>query len=128
MTIHVRWCVEDKGILCWTFEGRWTWAHLRQAIAQTRELGESYTGRVDLIIDVRQMGLPPANLTSGLLEFARMDFGFREDGINVLVGMDVYLKTLWDVLSQRLPASWQVHYAESLDEAYDLIRKNRADV
>jgi hypothetical protein len=39
---------------------------------------------------------------------------------------DSYLKMLWDALSKRLPSTWQVHFADTIAEAHEIIRKDRA--
>ena len=127
MAIRVSWCNKQTGILCWTFDGGWSWVHFRRAMNETRALCETYDGRIDLIIDVREMGLPPANLISGFGALANLDFSFRQDGINVLVGMDSYLRLLWNVLEKRLPQTWHVYYTGTLEDAHQIICNNRRD-
>jgi hypothetical protein len=45
--------------------------------------------------------------------------------MNIVVGADYYLKTLWNVLAKQLPTAWQVHYADSMEEAHASVRENR---
>ncbi len=125
MTIQVYWCEKQTAVVHWTIEGQWNWVHMRRALDATRKLGEAHKGRVDLVIDLREMGLPPANLIGGLRALTDMDLSFREGGINVLIGMDYYLKLLWSVLSIQMPMDWQIQCADSMAEAQAIIDKSR---
>ena len=130
MSIKVDWYHEtDHSILCWHFDGRWEWSHLSAADKETKRLAANTPGEpLDLIIDVRQMGLVPMNIASGLRRMRNSDQSFRGGGMNMIVGADYYLKLLWQFMSPDFPPQWNVHFVESYEEAFRLIQDARAVV
>jgi hypothetical protein len=111
---------EEPDILWWKFDGHWTWRNLDEALNQS---GKMSCQRYDVILDVRDMGLPPADLVLQLRQ--RANKGKRGGGIQIIVGADYYLTLLWAFLGDHLPGQWQIHFAHSLQDARSLICANR---
>jgi hypothetical protein len=114
----------DKSTICWTFDGRWDWNQLLSAHKFTVEQTQSMD-RVDMMFDVRQMGLVPKDVASGLRKLRSLDRSYRGNGINVIVGADYYLKLLWEFLAADLPAHWASYFADDIDQALNIIHEAR---
>jgi hypothetical protein len=122
MAIKVARYSEEPDILWWRFDGRWTWRHLDEALNQTCQIAGSDSPRFDVILDVRDMGLPPADL---VLQLRQRAGARRGAGIQIIVGADYYLTLLWAFLADHLPGQWQVHFAHTLQDARSLICASR---
>lgn len=120
MSINVARYSEEPDILWWKFDGHWTWHNLDEAL---KESGKLVNQRYDVILDVRDMGLPPADLVLQLRQ--RANASKRTGGIQIIVGADYYLTLLWAFLGDRLPGQWQIHFAHSLHDARSLICASR---
>ena len=123
MAIKVARYSEEPDILWWRFDGRWTWHHLDEALNQSGKMAGSDNQRYDVILDVRDMGLPPCDLVLQLRQ--RAVKGKRNGGIQIIVGADYYLTLLWAFLADHLPGQWQVHFANTVQDARCLICANR---
>jgi hypothetical protein len=121
MTISVRNSADDPTIVCWTITGRWTWQHLEAAVNQTH--GRAEDGRLDLIINVQKMGLPPANVATMVRTLPKKYF--QVSGLNVVIGADYYLKLLWRYMSPALPMERRLYFADSIAEAHAYIHADR---
>ena len=121
MGIRVDWYDFNEAILGWKFKGVWGWAELDAAIKETQDHAQELNGDLNVIYDVRQMGLVPVNMVSGLRNLVGIDLSYRGNGINVVVGADYYLKLLWHFMAVNFPPRWQVHFANTYDEATAII-------
>jgi hypothetical protein len=121
MGIKVDWYDFNQGTLGWKFKGLWDWADLDDAIKATQEYAQEFSGDLNIIYDVRQMGLVPVNVVSGLRNLVGLDLSYRGKGINIIVGADYYLKLLWHFMAVNFPPRWQVHFANTYDEAANII-------
>lgn len=123
-------CVEkrgaDDGILFWHFRGQWTWGHLDEALKASHQYTGGLHKRVDFILDIRDMSLPPADLVSQLRQRARRAPDDPHTGMKIVVGADSYLKLLWQFTAPYLRPCWQIHFADTAAEAVCLIFTNRA--
>jgi hypothetical protein len=123
--IRVTWCEHDHTVACWHFKGRWNWRQFDHAVAQTRLMAAQQPNRLDVIYDIREMGLPPADFAAQLLSRVHLPLDFRGAGINVLVGGDHYVRLLLNTLEGRLPQAWRIYYADTLEEAHRVIQDDR---
>ncbi len=126
MGISVEQPGSEHGIVLWRVRGQWTWEHLDQAIALSRQNVDHAHKRLDVIVDIRQMGLPPADLVAQIRQRARRTGTPQHAGLTIIVGADSHLKLLWQMLSPYLPQRWQVQFADSAAEAICSIFTNRA--
>jgi len=110
----------DNSILCWTFDGRWDWSHLHTAIKITNQ--HTQARDIHIIFDVREMGLVPHNIASGLRELRDTDLTHRGKVINVVVGAEYYLSLLWKFMAPDLPSQWALHFAEDFADALAIIQ------
>jgi hypothetical protein len=122
MAINVARYSEEPDILWWRFDGRWTWRNLDEALNESGKMAGAASQRFDVILDVREMGLPPADLVQQLRQRASKQ---RGAGIQIIVGADYYLTLLWAFMADHLPGKWQVHFAHTLQDARSLICANR---
>lgn len=123
MAIKVARYSEEPDILWWRFDGHWTWHHLDEALYQSCQMAGPDSQRFDVILDVRDMGLPPSDLVLQLRQ--RAENSRWKCGIQIIVGADYYLTLLWAFLADHLPGQWQVHFANTIQDARSLICANR---
>jgi len=116
MSVHVQWDNEEKTILLWSFEGRWTWGEYDDALKSTNTLLESVEQKVDFIYDVRHMSILPADVVTRFKMYYLKKP--EKSRLYLVVGVDSYLRLLWDTFTS-LPYArhLKAFYFETLDDA-----------
>jgi hypothetical protein len=130
MPVSVKWDNDDKTIICWVFEGNWTWEeYYDQRNAANAEIA-SAGHRVDMIVDMRTSKiLPSGAMTHGKNAIASTPPNL---GITVFVGLNTVLRVFYNMFSSlygRLLSDKQLDtvIVATLDEAYTIIQQRRAE-
>ena len=125
--IEVTWDEGDNTIMRAQMIGNWTWEDYVVASDKMLELARTVTYRVDLITDLLQSGPVPRGSASVHILRSREQKP-SNFGVTVLVGADIFLKSLLQVFDQvykkRVPASLLVN---TVEEAHAVIARIRAE-
>jgi hypothetical protein len=62
MGIKAQWNDAEKTIVCYIYEGQWTWEELYAAMREGHNMIDSVKHEVDVIIDMRNSSVLPTNV------------------------------------------------------------------
>lgn len=125
MGITVAWFNDDKDILHFKIEGRWTWQELHEANGVASQLRAERPGiMVDGLVDVSKASAPPAH---GISNIRKAMSGANElNGVSVITGGSLFMEALIDTfLKVYRPYAKLMATARSVDEALEIIQKHR---
>src|SRR5689334_16940942 len=92
MPIKVQWDNEDKRVMRYTFEGRWTWDEYHAAIAEAFQLVKDLPYMVNILLDFTNSNLIPSNALSHFT--SSMKTPPREFDVAVVVSKSGFIETL----------------------------------
>ena len=125
MSITIRWYSEARDIICYCFEGTWTWGELYPAVQKANHMALAQAHRVDVLVQYNCGLYIPKDIVSHVQNFA--DRRIDTQGITVITTDSRFLKplvTLIGKVDQRLFE--QMKFAESVDEALEIIEQDRS--
>jgi len=127
MAVTIEWDNDEEHVLHYTFGLGWTNEELDAAYKTASEMTRDMTQRYDVIIDVTNVSLLPRNaLQRGRDRYIPHK---PNGGISVLVGANPMVTAIIKTLSMLAPYAFlHFRYAATLEDAYRLIRRNRAKV
>src|SRR3954464_1167446 len=121
MSIEVNWDNEEKTIIQYVYEGRWTLQDFDDARAKAAKLEETVTHRVDVIIDVRKSSLvPTGTISRGKQVMTTTPSSHPNEGTAVIVGAGPLVRSIYDVVNKVYPDIVRrrgFRFARSMDEA-----------
>lgn len=126
MGIQVQWDNDEKTILRYDYQARWSWNELYQAVDQGYHLIDSVAHPVAVIIDLTASeGIPP-----GALSHARsiQQRAHPRISMNVAVNAGGLLSTLTHTFLRLYSALMQatsVHFAATVEEARAVIAERQ---
>ena len=130
MGIQVSWENEEKTIIHYVYDGRWTLQDFDDARLEAAKLEETVTHRVDVIVDVRKSSLVPTGAISrGKQVMTTTPSSHPNEGTAVIVGAGPLVRSIYDVVSKVYPEIVRrrgFRFARSIEEAHDLIAKETA--
>ena len=125
MSIDIDWDNDDRQIIKAVFQGRWTWQEYLDGKEKAETMLASVEHRVDFISDMTEGSFVPQSALSNLSRaFAGAP---RNLGLNVIVGGNTFVRILLQSLGKIVPHSpaSNIRFAETLDEAYDVVAQDR---
>jgi hypothetical protein len=127
MGIRAVWDNDEKTIVRHVYEGRWMLEDYYNLIGEHRIMLNDVDHTVDIINDLRAAGPVPGGLATAIRYAARS--APANEGINVIVGANEYVKALIDLVNKTTGADvTQVNHVATLEEAYALIAAHRASL
>ncbi|MCL4256098.1 MAG: hypothetical protein KJ043_20240 [Anaerolineae bacterium] len=122
MGIAVVWDDDEKTIIRWDFDEKWTWDDFHEAFRISMEMGEKLTYRVDVIPNATQSPHMPVG---ALAEFKRLDSQLPDIvKLIVVAGTSAFTRSMIELFGKIYRAqSWRT--APSLDEARRYILHDR---
>lgn len=124
MSIQAIWDNEEKTIVRHIYEGKWTLEDYYGLIDAHRAMLKDLDYEVDIINDLRSAGLAPSNMASAIKYAARN--APRNEGINVMVGANHYVKALIDLVNRTAGVDiTEVRHVTRLEDAYAMIADYR---
>jgi len=125
MGIEVNWDNEEKTIIQYVYEGRWTLQDFDDARAKAAKLEETVTHRIDVIVDVRKSSLVPTGAISrGKQVITTTPVSHPSEAMAIIVGAGPLVRSIYDVVSKVYPDIVRrrgFRFARSLEEAHELI-------
>lgn len=130
MSIHVMWDNDEKTVVRYVYEGRWTWEDFEAARREAAELLKTVNHQVDVIVDVQDSKLLPNSAISRGRELSKSDpTVFANEGITVIVGASTFVRAMYDMTVKIYPALTQkqgYRFVKGLAEARSLIEQHRS--
>ena len=130
MPLEINWVNEEKTIMMHKYIGSWTieenMAHLDTVYEIIDNL--EHNQKVDMIIDVQQIGYPPTGMMSRGLQYYR-NKRHPQQGILVIVGKTFllsFMKGLTAVAATVIPQAKQVRFVDTIEEALHYIQSYRS--
>lgn len=123
MGIRVAWSDEKHSILVWQYEADWNWDDFHAAFAQSVQMGETYTHRIDVINDLSgTTRIPP----EALMHFRRLTRQMPPTVRLVFIcGANAFTNTLIQAFGKIYnQTTWRT--ATSADDARGQIAADRA--
>lgn len=122
MGIAVVWDDDEKTIIRWDFDEKWTWDEFHEAFRISLEMSENITYRVDVIPNATKSPHMPIG---ALAEFKRLDSQLPDIvKLIVVAGTSAFTRSMIELFGKIYRAqSWRT--ASSLDEARGYIIKDR---
>lgn len=122
MGIAVVWDDDEKTIIRWDFDEKWTWDDFHEAFRISMDMGENLTYRVDVIPNATQSPHMPVG---ALAEFKRLDSQLPDIvKLIVVAGTSAFTRSMIELFGKIYRAqSWRT--ASSLDEARRYIIRDR---
>jgi hypothetical protein len=125
MGIEVTWENENKTIIQYVYDGRWTLREFDDARTQAAKLEETVTHRVDVIVDVRNSSLVPTGAISrGKQVMTTNQSSHPNEATAVIVGAGPLVRSIYDVVSKVYPDVVKrrgFRFARTMDEARAII-------
>lgn len=122
--IEVTWSDTQDNVVLWKFPLIWTWQEFFAAKAEVDAMIDGVEGIADSIFLIHtERRLPEGGIRN--LKRIVAERHARHDVI-VIVGPTMFLTSLLSVILKIVPgAQDQLHYAQSIDEAYAIIENRR---
>jgi|GEM_PF-2697469 hypothetical protein len=132
--ITIRWGKEDRSILMYEFEDRWTIEDLIQALDKGVEIAHRYSHDMDVIVDLSRSGLPQLEGMNVMQAFSRaakrsdqhMSASAKSAGLVVIVSTNpIILNTLSTLLGIYRVLGDQISVATNQQDARQRIERFR---
>ena len=127
MLINVAWDNEEKTVLRYRFEKGWKWNDLENALKTSEQMITSVEHEVAVIMDFQDASLLPQNALSQIFR-AYQRPNPPNLGDNIILTQTSLLKMMMETGRRVLgksQAPWRLHFVQSEEEAYEIIRKER---
>jgi hypothetical protein len=125
MAIRVYWGDERQTVVCYEFNGAWSWADLHFAVDQALALQGDITHRIDVIFDMRESGRMPANPMGNFRHI--LERQPANVALLVFIPLKKFLVSLIQALSRFSPLMREVYrVVDTRDEALEIIAYERA--
>lgn len=125
MSVRVVWDNDQKTIVRYVFEGKWTWDELYPAYNQAIEMEKAQPHRVHAILDMRKAIGVPANVLTHLKHIS--DKQPDNIGLSIVVTSSSFVHSLYQIAIKFYnKIDYYFRVAETLDEAYKMIAKVEA--
>lgn len=120
MTISVDWDNQEKTIVTWDFDGRWSWSEYYHALEQSDRLLESVNYKVDLLINFQKNSLIPNGFPA---QFRRMARFRPKAGVAIVVTNSYFIETMMKLLIRIQPqVANRAMISASLENARETLR------
>ena len=126
MSVHIEWDNEERTTILWSFLGRWTWGEFDDTVKTMTAMADSAAHSVDLIIDVGQMSILPADIVTHVkLKYLEKS---KNIGRMIAVGVDSHLQLFWNTFTE-LPYArhLKLTFFDTLEEARAYLALHRND-
>lgn len=120
MPISVAWDNEEKTVVRFVYEGKWTWEAFYEKIDEANKLMDTVDKPCVSIIDMRQSNFLPRGAAVHIRNVIRKSMSHNNSGISVFLEANVIVEAMIEVLKKSYPdildnTEWL--YAKTLEEA-----------
>lgn len=121
MSVTFTWENEEKTQLRFIFDPFWQVDDLQRVVNYSRSTIEDLNTVVDVIIDMSNCESMPSNLSDLRDNLQSLDSD--RVGVMVFVTQNHYLHTVIKLLNQLLRNQFTMHFTDSLDDAFRIVRR-----
>lgn len=118
MPIVMDWGDADDTFIIWRFDGTWTWNELYSVLVDLQTI-TAPKPVFDVLLDLRGCKDLQPNLLSHLIRIIKMLPQNHRD--TVIVGDSHFLNTMHRMMQPHVTLPGAIHFAKTMDEAYELI-------
>ena len=123
MAIELDWGNAEETLLIWTCDTHWTSEEYYEAVVAGKNMIESQSHPVDVIVDMQFNRMRPMQL----LQLAK--YGYRHRSLNVGTVVLIYRSTFWlfleDTLQSIFGHEFNLLFVRDANEAYDVLNNQR---
>ncbi|MFN8375086.1 MAG: hypothetical protein U0694_19695 [Anaerolineae bacterium] len=120
MSVRVLWDNEQKTIVRYVVEGKWTWEEMYPAYNQAIEMEKAQPHRVHVILDMRKAIGVPANVMMHMKNIS--DKQPANIGLSVFVTNSSFIHSLYQIgIKFYNKIEYYFRVAETLETAYSMI-------
>lgn len=113
-------------LIRWVFDAEWEWDEFLRVREQSRNMIDTATTTVDLILDFRRTGaLPSKSFIQGR---DALQYSHPQLGTTIVISTNRLFKMIYRLINSMYPSLMKkrrVQLVDSLDAAYDAIRRER---
>jgi hypothetical protein len=127
MKIQSVWDNDGKTIIRHIFQKGWGWDDFHQALDQAATMMGTVEHRVDVLLDFRDASMIPSGAITQVKK-AYTNPKHANMGTTVVIGANAFMQAIVSVgtrLSPNALQNWDVQFANSLDEAYENLKKQQ---
>jgi hypothetical protein len=125
MPVRVIWDNEEKNIVRYVFEGKWTLDELYAVMKEEDQMMAAVTHRVDVIVDFQDSGAIPDRLLANFPKiFESSSASHPNVGMTVIIGAAGFAEMLANIFSKVFT---RMLTAQTLEEARAIIARERAN-
>ncbi|GAB5491196.1 MAG: hypothetical protein Phog2KO_14110 [Phototrophicaceae bacterium] len=120
MGVEIQWDNDEKTIMHFIYEGRWTWKEFYTKIDEANQLMDTVPHPCVSIIDMQKSRYLPSGAALHISNVIRQSMSHNNSGISVFLQADMIVQIMIDVLKEIYPdilenTEWL--YANTLEEA-----------
>lgn len=120
MGIQIDWDNDQRSIVRFVYQGKWTWEEFYSKIDEANQLMDTVSYSCVSIIDMRESNFLPAGAAIHIRNVIRKSMSHNNSGISVFLQADLIVRVMIDVLRRSYPdilenTEWL--YAKTLEEA-----------
>jgi hypothetical protein len=119
------WEDEQKRVLLFVFAAKWTVEEFQEVVQKSDALMDSVSYKVDIIIDLQNGRDLPSGFIGAIRRVGRTPH--RNQGIMVLVGVNMFVRAFYDVFVRLYPTKNQeimMRMAANYDEAHAIFARS----
>ena len=123
MSISISWDNEEKSVVRFVYQGKWTWEEFYEKIDAANAMMNTVDSPCVSIIDMRESNYLPKGAAVHIRNVIRRSMSHNNSGISVFLQADVIVKAMIEVLKKSYPdilENTEWIYAKTLDEARKL--------
>lgn len=120
MSIEIDWTSDEKTGLLLSFSGEWTWHECKEAMQVVLYMNDGSHGEIDHIYDLSESALTTRMSLNHLQKLLKLELNPAPKHI-VIVDKSFRLQMMKDMLAPIIRSSENIHFAEDLESAYELL-------
>jgi len=125
MPVRVIWDNEEKNIVRYVFEGKWTLDQLYATMEEEDQMMAAVTHRVDVIVDFQNSGAIPDRLLANFPKIFESSAASRPNvGMTVIIGAAGFAEMLANIFSKVFS---RMLTASTLEEARAILAREQAN-
>ncbi len=124
MGVSTQWDNEEKTVIRYVYEGKWTWDEYYPEHQKAREMTKSVEHTVHVLVDVRNGALLP----KGALTHSRSALTNKpeNEGITIIVGANLFIQVMANAVRRIYPEPFkQYRFVSTIEEAYALLAEQK---
>lgn len=127
MPIRVIWDNEEKTVIQYLYEGRWTWDDFYKALNQARAMIDTVNHKVDFIVNIKSSSILPENALSRGQSIGSSPH--PNQGVTIVVGANSFMQSMYNIFSKvygKAAGNLKISFVATPEEAQAKLKERRA--